>query len=142
MEQRFVAQQQVQHDPGRRGTQHDGAQHRRVHIAHDFFEREQHRGNRSVERGSERSRRAYRHQRLTLLGPSPRFRPSTDAIPAPTCTEGPSRPSAMPLARRCRAAAELAEHRANADKAIAHEQRGFGLRDAAAARVGKKRDSR
>ncbi len=34
----------------------------------------------------------------TLRGESPSLRPSTDAMPAPTCTDGPSRPSAMPLA--------------------------------------------
>jgi hypothetical protein len=33
-----------------------------------------------------------------LLGPRPSRRPSTDAIPAPTWTDGPSRPNAMPLA--------------------------------------------
>ena len=36
---------------------------------------------------------------LTLLGPRPSQRPKTDAMPAPTCTDGPSRPSEMPLAR-------------------------------------------
>jgi hypothetical protein len=35
----------------------------------------------------------------TLLGDSPSRRPSTDAMPALNCTDGPSRPSAMPLAR-------------------------------------------
>src|SRR5205814_6362948 len=35
---------------------------------------------------------------FTLSGPSPSFRPSTDAIPAPTWTDAPSRPSGIPLA--------------------------------------------
>ena len=35
---------------------------------------------------------------FTLVGLSPSLRPSTEAIPPATCTEGPSRPSAMPLA--------------------------------------------
>ena len=35
---------------------------------------------------------------LTLLLLRPNLRPSTDAMPAETCTDGPSRPSAMPLA--------------------------------------------
>ena len=35
---------------------------------------------------------------LTLAGERPSRRPSTDAMPAPTCTDGPSRPSASPLA--------------------------------------------
>jgi hypothetical protein len=36
---------------------------------------------------------------LMLPAVSPSRRPSTEAIPAPTCTEGPSRPKAMPEAR-------------------------------------------
>ena len=35
---------------------------------------------------------------FTPSGPSPNRRPSTEAIPAPICTDGPSRPSAIPLA--------------------------------------------
>jgi hypothetical protein len=35
---------------------------------------------------------------FTLLVLSPNLRPSTEAMPAETCTDGPSRPSAMPLA--------------------------------------------
>jgi hypothetical protein len=35
---------------------------------------------------------------FTLLVLSPSLRPRTDAMPAETCTDGPSRPSAMPLA--------------------------------------------
>ncbi len=35
---------------------------------------------------------------FTCFGLSPRFRAITEASPAPTCTDGPSRPSAMPLA--------------------------------------------
>ena len=35
---------------------------------------------------------------FTCFGLSPRFRAITEASPAPTCTDGPSRPSAIPLA--------------------------------------------
>ena len=35
---------------------------------------------------------------LTLRGDSPSHRPSTEAMPALTCTDGPSRPRAIPLA--------------------------------------------
>ena len=35
---------------------------------------------------------------FTLLGLNPSHRPSEDAMPAPTCTDGPSRPNAIPLA--------------------------------------------
>ena len=40
MEQRLIAQQQVEYDPGRGGTNNNGAQHRRMQIAQYFFERE------------------------------------------------------------------------------------------------------
>ena len=42
---------------------------------------------------------------------NPKRRPSTEAMPAPICTEGPSRPSAMPLAKRHRTAKEFSEYR-------------------------------
>src|SRR4029077_16888900 len=35
---------------------------------------------------------------LTLFALRPNSLPSTDAMPAPMCTDGPSRPSAVPLA--------------------------------------------
>ena len=73
-----------------------------------------------------------------LFGASPRRRPSTDAIPAPTCTDGPSRPSAMPLASDAEQQPNFPSTVRKADEAVAQEQRRFGLRDAAAAGVGKK----
>jgi hypothetical protein len=39
----------MEHHPGGRRTQHHGPRHRGVHIAQNFFERKQHRGDRSVE---------------------------------------------------------------------------------------------
>jgi hypothetical protein len=69
-----------------------------VHVAHHFFEREQHGGDRRIEGRRQRRRRAHRHQRLHAgrREPEPAAQHRRDA--APTCTEGPSRPSAMPLA--------------------------------------------
>ena len=36
---------------------------------------------------------------FTCSGRSPSRRPRTEPMPAPTCTDGPSRPSGIPLAR-------------------------------------------
>ena len=98
MKQRLIAEHQMQRDPGGGGAEHDGAQHGRVQIAHHFFEREQHRRDGRVERGGERGAAPTGTNSRIRLGGRPRRRPRTDAIPAPTCTDGPSRPSAMPLA--------------------------------------------
>ena len=68
---------------------------------------------------------------------SPSRRAITDAIPAPMCTDGPSRPSAMPLASDVAAADEFPDDRAERDAAVVDEDRRSGLRNAAAARVGK-----
>ncbi len=138
MKQRLIAQQQVQRDPRRGGAQHDGAQHRRVQIAHHFFEREQHGRHGCVESRRQRRRRAHRNQ---LANP---VRPQSQAPPEHRCDSrahlhrwsfAAQRDAA---GERCRTAPELAEHRSKADETIAQEQRRFGLRDAAAAGVGEK----
>ena len=138
MKQRLVAEQQVQRHPGRGGAQHDGAEHRRVQIAHHFFEREQHGRHGCVESRRQRRGRAHWNQ---LANP---VRPQSQAPPEHRC-DSRSYLHRWPFAaqrdaagERRRAASELSEHRAKADKTIAQEQRRFGLRNAAAAGVGKK----
>ena len=74
---------------------------------------------------------------LTLSVLSPKRRPSTEAMPAPICTEGPSRPSAMPLASRSRTAQKFAQNSLEGNIAVIDEQRELGLRNAAAAGVRK-----
>ena len=58
-------------------------------------------------------------------------------MPAPTCTDGPSRPSAMPLASDAEQHPNLPSTVRMADVPIAQEQRRFGLRDAAATGIGE-----
>ena len=67
VKQRLIAQQQMQDHPGSRGTDHHRAQHRRMHIAQDFFEREQHGGDGSVEGGGQRRCTSHRDQRFDAL---------------------------------------------------------------------------
>ena len=98
VEQRLIAQQQVQHDPGSGRAEHDRAQHRRVHVAHHFFEREQHRGDGRIERSREAAEAPTGTSALTLAVLKPQPPAQYRGDPAATCTDGPSRPSAMPLA--------------------------------------------
>ena len=44
LKERIVAKNQTQYQPGSCGRQHDGAQHGRIEIADDFFERKHHSG--------------------------------------------------------------------------------------------------
>jgi hypothetical protein len=43
LEEGVIAEEHAQHHPGSRRGQHDGAQHGRVEVTHDFLERKQHR---------------------------------------------------------------------------------------------------
>ena len=97
-EERMIAKKNAQHHPCGRGGEHDGAHRRHVKIARDFFECEEDGGQRSIECGSDRSRRSYGDEGFTCSVRKPSKRPSTEPMPAPTCTDGPSRPSGMPLA--------------------------------------------
>ncbi len=137
MKQRLIAQQQVQRHPGRGGAQHDGAQHRRVQIAHHFFEREQHGGHGRVESRCERRRRAHWNQLANPVGaqsqPPSEYRCDSRAH----LYRGPFAAQRDAARERCRAATELPEHGAKADETIAQEQRRLRLRDAAAAGVGE-----
>ena len=97
MKQRFVAQNRALHDDGGDRRDDRRAEQRRIHVADDFLEREQHGGDRRVERSGERSGGADRHQdRGRAAGERPSQRPITDARPAPICTDGPSRPIEWP----------------------------------------------
>ena len=67
LEQRIIAKRHAQNHPRRRRGQHHRAHHRCVQIAHNFLEREQHRGQRRIKRGCNRRRRSHRNQFLHLL---------------------------------------------------------------------------
>src|SRR5262249_25276601 len=47
VEERLIAEDQVQNDPRGGGAQYHRSEHGRVHVPHDFFEREQNGGDRS-----------------------------------------------------------------------------------------------
>jgi len=75
-----------------------------------------------------------RNQLLTCSA-EPSMRPSTEPIPAPTCTDGP-RVQRIPLREspRCR---EFAEDGAQRNASSTGKEGSLGLRHAAAASIGK-----
>ena len=137
VKQRFVAEQQVEHDPRGGRAQHDGTQHRRVEIAHHLLEREKDRRDGRVEGRRQGRGSSDGHQR-----PDP-FR-SQSQPPAEDRCQTRSNLDRRAFAaqrdagcQRDRTAEEFPDHRPKADEAVAQEQCGFGLRDSAAARVGE-----
>ena len=137
MEQRLVAQQQVQHHPrsGRASTIEPSTGACISPITSSSVKSTAAMG--VLNAAASAADAPIGTSAFTLLVLKPSLRPSTEAMPADTCTDGPSRPSAMPLASEMERHAELAQHRAHGDEAIADEQRGLGLGDAATARVGE-----
>src|SRR5579859_684383 len=75
VEQWLVTQDKMQNDPRSRRTQDDGAQHRGVHVSHDFFEREEYRRYWRIEGCRQRRRSSNRDERLDPARP--------EAQPAP-----------------------------------------------------------
>ena len=118
VKQGIVAQHQVQDHPGRGGAQDRGAQHRRVQIAHDFFEREQHAAMGVLNAAASAAEQPTGTSAFTRSGaeaePSAR---SPRPVPAPMCTDGPSRPKRDAARQRRRAAEELPQYGAKRDAA-------------------------
>ena len=85
----------------------------RVHVADDLLEREQHRGDRRVERRGQRAGGADRHEIAHALAATDAATGrSTDARPAPICTDGPFAAHRMAGADAQHAGEELAERHA------------------------------
>ena len=137
VKQRFVAEQQVEHDPGGGGAQHDGTQHRRVEVAHDLLEREQDGGHGRVEGRRQGRGSADGHQRADPL------RSQSQPPAEDRCQTGSNLHRRAFAAQRdagCqrdRTAEEFPDRCPKSDEAVAQEQGGFGLRDSAAASVGE-----
>ena len=134
VEQRIVAQNQVQDHPGGGRAQHHGAQHRGVQIAHDLFEREQDRRDGRIECRRQRRRATRRHQRLHLFRTEseiPRDHRGESGAHLHRRSFAPERDAA---GQRSRAAEELSEHGSKQDSSVVDEECELGLRDAAAAR--------
>ncbi len=137
VKERFVAEHEVEHHPRRRRAEDDGTEDRRMHVAHDFLEREKHGGDWGVERGGKSSRGPYRDQPADLRR----------AQAEPARDDGGNARSDVyrrALASKCdaarqrrRAAEELAEDGAQRDVAVVDEDGGARLWNAAAAGLGK-----
>jgi hypothetical protein len=73
---------------------------------------------------------------FTRCGLKPSLRPSVDAMPPATCTEGPSRPNLIPLASAMEEQQNLPTA-GQRNHTVADEQGRLGLGNIAAARLGK-----
>jgi len=62
MEERLVAEQRTLHDDRCDGRHHGRSNQRRIHVADDLLQREQHGCHRSIERGGQGRGGAHRHQ--------------------------------------------------------------------------------
>ena len=135
VEERLVAENRAL-DDDRRDRGDDGrAEQRRVHVADDLLEREQHRGDRRVEGRGQRAGRADRHEIADAL--RRQMQPAADHR-----GEAGADLDRWPLASHRVAGAdaehageELAERHARRDDAAVQVIRRFGLRHAAAADV-------
>ena len=109
---------------------------RRLGAQPQLLEHEDEAGDRRAERRRRvrlpRPRRASRAAPGRPAGPS-----SADAIPAPRCTVGPSRPSESPESERERSAEELDRQQPAPAQAPVVRHRFLDVRDAAAGRLGR-----
>ena len=138
VKQRLVAENRSLDDD--RGDRRDDgrAEQRGVHVADDFFEREQHGGDRRVERRRQRAGGADRHEIAHALAATDcSQRPISDARPAPICTDGPSRPIEWPEPMHSTPVRNLPNGTRAGNHAARQVVRRLGLRHAAAAHVGK-----
>ncbi len=137
VKQRFIAQQQVEHDPGGSRTEDDRTEHRSVQVAHDLLEGEKDGRNGCIEGGRQSRRSANRHQSSYPSGAEPQ--PASEHR-----RDSGADLNGRPFAAQCDAGgqregreAKLADDGAQADVSIAEEQGCLGLRDAAAAGIWK-----
>ena len=133
-EQRLVAQRQAEHQPARDRAQDDGAEHAGVQVADDLFEREQDRGDRGVEGGRDRRRRSDGDQLPALLGIQMQRLSHRGGDPGADLRGRPlaSQRDAAPQGEH--SAEVLPEGHPERNPAVLRDQRGLGLRNAAAPR--------
>ena len=124
----------MENDPRGGGREDYGAEHRGVQIAHNLFERKQHRCDRSVECGGERGSAADRHERLNLILAETQLARDDGREAGADVNRRPLAAECNAAGERRRAADELSDDRAKRDAPVVNEKRGAGLWDAAAAR--------
>ena len=134
VEERIVTEDEVEHHPRRGGCEHDRAEHGRVQIAHDLFEREEHRGDRSVECGGERGGSADGNQGSDLQSAQSESPRDDGCESGPHVDRGSLTSEWDSAGERNGAADELAHHGSERDAAVVNEERGARLWNAAPAR--------
>jgi len=96
MKQRFVAQNGAFDDHRRDGRDDRRSEECGIHIANDFLQRKQDRGDRCLEGCGERTCGPTGTRSRTRRGDRCSHWPTSDARPAPIWTDGPSRPIEWP----------------------------------------------
>src|SRR5438105_4102541 len=137
VEEWTVAENEMKDHPRSRGRQDDGAEHRRVQVAHDFFECEENGGDRSVEGGGKRSGPTDGEQPpyLRLAQPQPARDDRRDS--GSDVDRGSFASQRDAAGERSRAADEFADDRSERDASVVNENRGAGLWNSAAAGEGE-----
>ena len=137
MEERLVAEDQMEEHPRRRGTDNHRAQNRSVQIAKNFFEREEDRGDGRIEGRGERGGAAHGHQVAHRVGAESEAA-SQNGSDSRADLDGGSFASERDAAgQRDGATEEFSDDGLERDVAVVDEDGELGLRNAAAARVGK-----
>ena len=136
--ERIVAEQQTKHGPRGCRSEHHGAKNRGMHVAHDFFERKEHRGQRSIKCRGDRRSSANRDERFYFFRAQAEFL-AENGRDARTDLHGRAFAAERDAASEGRRGTEkLSNDGADGNAAAASEECGFGLRYAAAARVWEK----
>ena len=134
-EERAVAKEEAKDHPGSDGSEDHGTENRGVEVSDDFFEGEENRGHGSVEGGGDGGGSADGDEGFYFFGAQAE-RASEDGSDAGADLDGRAFAAEGDAAGESDGGAkELSEDGAEGDAALAGEESGFGLRNAASARV-------
>lgn len=137
VEQRFIAQNEMQNDPRRRRAENDRSQDRRVHVAHHLFEGEQHRRDRCIEGSGQRRGRAGGNERLDARRRQPKLAAEAGCDAGAHMNRRTLAAQSNSAGQRDRTQSELAEDCAKADETVSEEKGSLRLWNPASARVRK-----
>ncbi len=135
VEQWFVAEHQVEDGPRGRRTDDDRPDHRGVQVAQYLFQGEEDRRDGRVECRGESRGRPDRDERAHAVRPEPKPTSEYGGDARADLDRRSFTPECDAAGERDRGTRELAQDRAQFDVAVVEEERGLGLRNAAATRV-------
>ena len=137
MEQRFIAQDQVEEHPGRRGADDHCAEYGSMQVAENFFERKENRGDGRIESCGECGGATHGHQ-VANGGGAQAEAASKHGSDSRADLDGGSFASQRDAAGKRNGTTEkFSDDGFERDVAVVDEDGEFGLRNAAATRVGE-----